>query len=253
MRGWVREPAVTSVLLIEDDDDFRDLLTRVLTDAGYAVTGASGGREGLAMARAMDPGVILLDLSMPDMDGWQVLDALRRDAPLPAIIVLSAYQREADVERALGRGADDYITKPFSPGDLLARVGSAARRGEAVMARRLSNLVEWGPLMIDVERRHVTRDGAPIDLTRSEFELLAALLEAPNTVFTRRHLLDRTRGADWTGDEHSVDIHISRLRRKLGDGDAGAGIIETVRGVGFRLALPRGRTPAPPTRTGGSM
>ncbi len=243
---------MTRVLVIEDDADFRGLVVRVLTDAGYDVTEESGGRTGLAAARAGDPEVILLDLSMPDVDGLQVLDALRRDAPLPAIIVLSAHHLESDVVRALGRGADDYITKPFSPADLLARVASAARRGEALMARRQPALIEWGPLTIDLERHHVTRDGVPVELTKSEFDLLAALLDAPNQVLTRRQLLDRTRGAEWTGDEHSVDIHMSRLRRKLGDGDTGPGIIETVRGVGFRLALPQEPTAPAPTRTGGS-
>ena len=242
VHGSAGTPAMTSVLLIEDDEALRRLLARLLADAGYEVTGTSGGRDGLATARAMDPGVILLDLSMPDMDGWQVLDALRRDAPLPAIIVLSAHHRESDVVRALGRGADDYITKPFSPDDLLARVGAAAGRAEALITRPGSPIVEWGPLMVDLARRHVTRDGVDVDLTKSEFDLLAALLEAPTQVITRRQLLDRSRGADWAGDEHSVDVHISRLRSKLGGDDGEPSIVETVRGVGFRLALPREST-----------
>ena len=239
---------MTSVLVIDDNDDFRGMLARTLADAGYAVTEESGGRSGLIAARTTDPDVVLLDLSMPDMDGWQVLDGIRRDSPLPAVIVLSAYQREADAVQALGRGADDYVTKPFSRGDLLARVGTAARRGETLAAMEGSSALEWGPLAIDLERRTVTRDGTVVDLTKSEFDLLAALLAAPHQVLSRRTLLNRTRGPEWSGDEHSVDIHMSRLRRKLGDGNGATGIIETVRGVGFRLALPRARTASAPTQ-----
>lgn len=240
---------MTSVLVIDDHDDFRGMLARTLADAGYEVTEESGGRSGLIAARTTNPDVVLLDLAMPDIDGWQVLDGIRRDSPLPAVIVLSAYQREADAVQALGRGADDYVTKPFSPGDLLARVGTAARRGAALTAMAGSSTLEWGPLAIDLERRTVTRDGAVVDITKSEFDLLAALLATPHQVLTRRVLLDRTRGPEWSGDEHSVDIHMSRLRRKLGGDDGAPGIIETVRGVGFRLALPRAPTTPGPTRT----
>ena len=230
---------MTSVLLIDDDEYIRALLTDVLTDVGYEVTGASGGSDGLMVARTMDPGVVLLDLSMPDLDGWQVLDALRRDGPLPAIIVVSAHDGESDIVRALEHGADDYITKPFITSDLLARVGVAARRAEALIARPASPTVEWGPLVVNLRRRHVTRDGAEVNLTKAEFDLLAALLARPAHVMTRRQLLDESHGLDWEGDEHSVDVHMSRLRRKLAGRGEQPSIIETVRGVGFRLAPPR--------------
>ncbi len=194
---------MTSVLVIDDHDDFRGMLARTLADAGYEVTEESGGRSGLIAARTTNPDVVLLDLAMPDIDGWQVLDGIRRDSPLPAVIVLSAYQREADAVQARGRGADDYVTKPYSPGDLHARVGTAVRRGAALTAMAGSSQIEWGPLAIDLERHTVTRDGAVVDLTKSEFDLLAALLAMPHQVLTRRMLLDRTRGPEWSGDEHS--------------------------------------------------
>ena len=231
---------MTSVLVIEDDGNVRALLTSVLMDGGYDVSGATGGSDGLKMARASDPGVILLDLSMPELDGWQVLDALRRDGPLPAIIVVSAHHGESDIVRALEHGADDYITKPFGANDLLARVGVASRRAGALIARPESpTVIEWGPLVVNLRRRQVTRDGAEVHLTKAEFDLLTALLARPTHVITRRRLLDESHGPDWEGDEHSVDVHMSRLRRKLAGDREQPSVIETVRGVGFRLVPPR--------------
>ncbi len=243
-QGWshadVGRSVLTSVLVVEDDSVFRGLLTSVLTNAGYDISSAAGGSDGLVVARAADPDVILLDLSMPDLDGWQVLDALRRDGPLPAIIVVSAHHGESDIVRALEHGADDHITKPFGASTLLARVGVAARRAGALIARPESpTVLEWGPLEVNLTRRQVTRDGAEVDLTKAEFELLAALLERPTHVVTRRQLLDESHGPDWEGGEHSVDVHMSRLRRKLAGDSEQPSVIETVRGVGFRLVPPR--------------
>ncbi len=243
---------MTKVLVIDDNADFRKVLISALTGAGYDVSEEAGGRTGLAAARVGDPDVILLDLAMPDVDGMQVLDDLRNQGPLPAVIILSARHHESDVALALGRGADDYITKPFSPVELLARVASAARRGAALEAKRQSTPVTWGALAIDLAGHQVAQEGKPVDLTKSEFDLLAALINAPDQVLTRRQLLDRTRGADWMGDEHSVDIHISRLRSKLAAAGAEPGVIQTVRGVGFRMARPPGHTDPGPPRTGAS-
>jgi len=229
---------VRSILLIDDDEDFSGTLTQLLEGAGYAVASEYEGRAGAAAALESHPDVVLLDLSMPGFDGWQVLDAIRRQGPLPAVLVLSAYTRASDTVRALRMGADDYITKPFSNPDLLARVGSAARRSHALRETTHPAELTFGPLVIDLNRREVACDGAPVALTKSEYELLVALVADPNRVFTRRQLVDRVWGPDWFGDDHAIDMHVSRLRRKLGEDVLKPRFIETVRGVGFRMAPP---------------
>lgn len=238
---------MTSVLVIDDDEDFRGTLRRVLEQAGHDVAVASGGRPGLAAATMERPDVVLLDLSMPGMDGWQVLEGIRGHGGLPAVIVLSAYARESDKVRALRMGADDYMTKPFSNPELLARMGAVLRRGAMDAAAHGTRELSFGPIVVDRERRAATLGDADLPLTRSEFDLLVTLMSAPNRAFTRRQLADRVLGPDWFGDEHAIDMHVSRLRRKLGDASTAPTFIETVRGVGFRMAAPPGGSGGPPS------
>ena len=225
-----------SALVIDDDEDFRQALRDVLERAGYDVELASAGRAGLTATTIARPDIVLLDLSMPGMDGWQVLEGIRERGAMPPVIVISAYARESDKVRALRMGADDYVTKPFSNPELLARMGAVMRRGAVDVETREPRELSFGPIVIDLERRAATRDGSALPLTKSEFDLLVALVSAPNRAFTRRQLADRVLGPDWFGDEHAIDMHVSRLRRKLGDATGAPRFIETVRGVGFRMA-----------------
>lgn len=229
---------MTSALVVDDDDEFRGVLRDVLERAGYEVALASGGRAGLTASTTARPDIVLLDLSMPGIDGWQVLEGIRERGTMPPVIVISAYARESDKVRALRMGADDYVTKPFSTPELLARMVSVMRRGAADTETHEPRELAFGPIVIDLERRAAARDGTALPLTKSEFDLLVALVSAPNRAFTRRQLADRVLGPDWFGDEHAIDMHVSRLRRKLGDAPGAGGFIETVRGVGFRMASP---------------
>lgn len=231
---------MTSALVVDDDETFRVTLREVLERAGYEVSLASGGRAGLAAIGAERPDVVLLDLSMPETDGWQLLERIRDRGALPAVIVLSAYARESDKVRALTMGADDYVTKPFSNPELLARMGAVTRRTSRDTSGAGPHAIAFGPLVIDLERHEATRDGEPLSLTKSEYELLVALVGAPNRTFTRGQLADRVFGPYWYGGEHAIDMHVSRLRRKLGDAPDAPAFIETVRGIGFRMASPPG-------------
>ncbi len=238
-----------SALVVDDDDELRVMLAKLLADAGYEVHTASGGRAGAASAIATPPDVVLLDLSMPDIDGWRALEMIREHGPLPAVVVLSSFSRESDKVRALHLGADDYVTKPFSSPELLARVGSAARRSSALRGGIYPATLSFDGIEIDLDRRDATLDGHAISLTKSEYDLLVMLVAEPNRVFTRRQLVDRLWGPDWFGDEHTIDMHVSRLRGKLGDDVRAPRFIQTVRGVGFRIA-PAADGPTPGQKSG---
>ena len=189
-----------SALVVDDDDELRGMLAKLLADAGYEVHTASGGRAGAASAIATPPDVVLLDLSMPDIDGWRALEMIREHGPLPAVVVLSSYSRESDKVRALHLGADDYVTKPFSSPELLARVGSAARRSSALRGGIYPATLSFDGIEIDLDRRDATLDGQALSLTKSEYDLLVMLVAEPNRVFSRRQLVERLWGPDWFGD-----------------------------------------------------
>jgi len=223
------------VVVIEDATDVRDLLATVLSQAGWTVLTAASGQEGIDLVRQVDPDLITLDLALPDIDGMEVCRRLREftDAYL---VMLTA--RAAEIDRLLGLqlGADDYITKPFSPRELVARVG--------VLMRRPRSLADQSPrdatfqhdgLLIDRLRRQVRVYDRPVDLTKTEFDLLAELVRGNGRVWTRAELVSAVWGSEWDGGEHTVDVHMANLRRKLGQTGEGASYVETVRGVGFRL------------------
>ncbi|GHF93710.1 DNA-binding response regulator [Deinococcus piscis] len=219
-----------TLLLIEDNLDIRDLLREYLSEHGYAVRVASNGRQGLQEARHAAPDLVLLDLMMPEMDGLDFLRAFRADFQTP-VIVLTARDAELDKVLGLELGADDYVTKPFSMAELLARVRAQLRRGSAEPA---SQVQRAGPLELDAQARTVRVRGERAELTRTEFDLLQVLVRAPGRVFTRLELLEAVQ-EDALGSERTIDVHIRNLRAKLEEEPASPQLILTVFGVGYRL------------------
>jgi DNA-binding response OmpR family regulator len=223
-------PHAFQALVIEDAPDMRLIATRLLRTKGFEVAEAEDGERGLALARELDPDLILLDLSLPRLDGLEVCRRLR-DFSDAYIVIVTGREDELDKVEGLTVGADDYVTKPYSPRELAARIHAMLRRPRtAIEHAATARLV--GDLSIDVGARAVKVGDEPVELTRTEFELLAALSERPGGVLSRETLLERVWGPNWFGDAHVVDVHISHLRRKI---SAARGRVQTVRGVGFRL------------------
>ncbi len=227
---------VAKVLVVDDEEPLARLVASYLTRDGLAVSVAGDGVEAVRVARALDPDVVVLDLGLPRLDGVEVCRQLRTFTDC-YVLMLTARSDEVDKLVGLSVGADDYMTKPFSPRELVARVHVLLRRprhpqlGDGAVPAPLRS----GSLEVDVAAREVRVDGQPVPLTRTEFDVLAALATRPKMVYTRRQLVDTVWGEDWVGDEHLVDVHVGHLRRKLGD-DAEAGrFIRTVRGVGYRM------------------
>jgi two-component system alkaline phosphatase synthesis response regulator PhoP len=223
------------ILVVEDEKDLARLVRGYLENAGYEVLQAYTGREALFMARQERPDLIILDLGLPEMDGLDVAQALRRESQVP-IIMLTARVEESDRILGLELGADDYVTKPFSPRELVARVRAVLRRtqGEPVAPK----VLRLGPLEVDVDGHRATLYGRPLDLTPSEFAILQAMASHPGRVFGRLELLERVQGDAYEGYERTIDAHIKNLRRKLGDDPRNPRWIVTVFGVGYRLEVP---------------
>ena len=221
------------VLAVEDEEDILELVRYNLEKEGYRVTGVVSGEEALRRARSQPPDLIVLDLMLPGMDGLTVCRELKQDAKtrdLP-IIILTAKGEEADIVAGLELGADDYVTKPFSPRVLLARVRAVLRRRRMEPAAE-SDTLEIHGMVIHPGRHEVLVQGRPVDLTATEFRLLAFLARRPGWVFTRSQIVQGVQGEDYAVSERAVDVQIVGLRKKLGP--AGQ-YIETVRGVGYRL------------------
>lgn len=229
------------ILVVEDDLTLRQVLTFSLGQEGYEVAGASDGEAGLAAAQSGRYDLILLDLMLPSMSGLEVLRTLRRDGIATPVIILSAKAGEVDLVVGLKIGADDYVTKPFSRPELLARIEAVLRRQRrdgTEVGPALEHLT-IGPLELDLGRRQVTISGQPEHLTTKEFDLLAYLAANPGRIFTRDALLSRIWGYDYAGDGRTVDVHVSWLRSKLRRGD-GRNWFRTVRGVGYAFSPPAG-------------
>jgi DNA-binding response OmpR family regulator len=224
------------LLLVEDDRTLRQALTFNLTREGYEVTSAADGETALEAARSDRLDLILLDVMLPGMSGVEVLRVLRREGVATPIIILSAKGDEIDRVVGLKVGADDYVAKPFSRPELLARIEAVLRRQrrETSEPERREELA-FGPVRIDVARREVTVDEEPIHLTTKEFDLLAHMAASPGRIFTRDQLLARIWGYDYVGDGRTVDVHVSWLRNKLRGRD-GHNHFRTVRGVGYAFA-----------------
>jgi two-component system phosphate regulon response regulator PhoB len=220
------------VLVVEDEESILELLRYNLDKAGFSVIPAGSGEDGLALARRRRPDLILLDLMLPGMDGLEVCRMLKkgRETESIPIVMLTARGEEADIVAGLELGADDYLTKPFSPRVLLAHIRATLRRSSSPPAAR--ETLATGAIFLDRSRREAAVSGSAVDLTFTEFEVLWHLASRPGMVFTRSQIVDAVRGADYPVTERAVDVQIVGLRRKLG---AAGILIETVRGVGYRF------------------
>jgi DNA-binding response OmpR family regulator len=221
------------ILVVDDEPKIVRIARDYLEGSGFRVVPAYDGKSALAVARSERPDLIVLDLNLPEMDGLDVARALRRESDVP-IIMLTARADEADRLIGLELGADDYIVKPFSPRELVARVRAVLRRtlGEMQSPSKL----RAGDLEIDVDGHRVTRNGEPIQLTRIEFNLLAALARHPGQTISRSQLLEQIHGTADGGYDRSIDAHVKNLRRKIGDDPADPRYIHTVYGIGYQLA-----------------
>ena len=225
-----------TILVVDDKANIRRLLQEYLSEQGYRVVLAANGREALYVARAEKPDLILLDIMMPEMDGYEFMRAYRQEKPTP-VILLTAKLDETDKVIGLELGADDYVTKPFGMRELVARMRAVLRRTSGSIQEK--NTLEAGELVVEVEHRTVTVGGHPVSLTPSEFALLTTLMRTPGRVFTRSELLEALPGEVFEGAERSVDVHIRNLRKKV-EPDAGdPRYVETVFGVGYRFAPER--------------
>jgi len=223
---------MTTVLVVDDERRIAQIARDYLEHAGFAVITASEGREALDRARADRPDLVVLDLGLPNIDGLDVAKALRRESDVP-IIMLTARVAESDRLIGLGVGADDYITKPFSPRELVARVQAVLRRARGGSA---ADLIRIGDLVVDIPRLKAARDGKPIDLTTTEFQLLSTMARHPGRVFTRAQLLDAVRGVEVDAFERAIDAHIKNIRRKLERDSRKPRYVLTVYGVGYKCA-----------------
>lgn len=222
-------------LVVEDEEHLARLVADYLARDQIAAEVAADGERALELARASAPDVVVLDLMLPGIDGIEVCRRLRAFSDA-YVIVLTARAEETDKLIGLAVGADDYMVKPFSPRELTARVRAMLRRPRGPQPGDANGAVRrFGDLVIDPAAREAAVAGVPADLTKLEFDLLEVLSSRPRTVFTRRQLVDRVWGQDWFGDEHIVDVHIMRLRRKLRDDATHPRYVLAVRGVGYRM------------------
>jgi two-component system alkaline phosphatase synthesis response regulator PhoP len=221
------------ILVVDDERGIVKLARDYLEQGGFRVITAADGGTALAAARHERPDLVVLDLNLPGLDGLDVCRALRRDSDVP-VIMLTARVDEADRLIGLELGADDYVTKPFSPRELVARVRAVLRRVRGGV--RQPGLVRAGDLLIDLKGHRVTRGGEPLHLSRTEFNLLATLAQHPGQTFTRAQLLDRLHGVAYEGYDRSIDAHVKNLRRKLEPDPAEPRYVLTVYGVGYKFA-----------------
>jgi two-component system alkaline phosphatase synthesis response regulator PhoP len=228
-----------TILVVDDEPKIVTLARDYLERAGFAVTSAGDGKTALAAARADKPDLIVLDLGLPQLDGLDVARTLRKDSNVP-IIMLTARGEETDKLVGLELGADDYITKPFSPKELVARVRAVLRRVESASAG--AEIIRVADVTLDVPRMRVTVDERVVEVTPTEFQLLAALAREPGRIFTRAQLLDAVRGAAFESYERAIDAHIKNLRRKIEPDPRAPRYILAVYGVGYKFAdEPRGK------------
>ena len=235
-----KEPAggiKTMVLVVEDDEDIRELVRLHLEQEGFGVMEAADGRSALDLVRTKRPALVILDLMLPEVPGLEVCRALRAAEETAAVPVLMLTARTDEVDRVLGfeMGADDYVPKPFSPRELMARVKALLRRSHGVEHERPHEIYQKGRLWMDFDTYEVTLDGRPLRLTLREFELLKFFALHPNRVFDRQLLLNLVWGPDVYVDPRTVDVHVRRLRMAIERDEANPQVIVTVRGVGYKF------------------
>ncbi len=228
-----------TILVVDDEPKLVDVVRAYLEQDGYPVVTAGDGREALDRFHQARPGLIILDVMLPELDGLEVCRRIRQESSVP-IIMLTARAEEVDELIGLELGADDYVTKPFSPRAILARVRAVLRRANAPVGDNEAPLVV-GALRVDLDRYEASWDGTPLMLTASEFRLLTALARRPGRVFERLELLEQVQGDAYVGYERTVDAHVKNLRKKLtaAGGEAAATSIVAVPGVGYKLEAPR--------------
>ena len=225
-----------TVLVVEDERDIREVLRRYLERAGLSVLTTGTGAEAIRLLTSAPPDLVVLDLGLPDVDGTDVLREIQA-AGRPPVLVLTARSTVDDRIHGLQLGADDYVTKPFSPAEVVLRVQAVLHRSGGQPAGIGPVTYGQGRLRIDEPRHEASLDGRPLDLTPTEWDLLAAVVAAPERVFSRYELVNRIRGYEYAGYERTIDSHVKNLRHKLGA--SGADVLETVLGVGYRMRLRR--------------
>ncbi|MFS8521303.1 MAG: response regulator transcription factor [Micromonosporaceae bacterium] len=222
------------VLVVEDEESFSDALSYLLRREGFEVSVAATGPEALAEFDRTGADVVLLDLMLPEMSGTEVCRQLRTRSQVPIIMVTA---RDSEIDKVVGLelGADDYVTKPYSPRELVARVRAVLRRRRAEATKATDSVLSAGPVRMDVDRHVVTVNGEPVQLPLKEFDLLELLLRNAGRVLTRGQLIDRVWGADYVGDTKTLDVHIKRLRSKIEPEPSSPRYIVTVRGLGYKF------------------
>lgn len=225
------------VLVVDDEVPLTGVVGSYLEREGFDVAVAHTGPDAVDRARDGAPVLIVLDIMLPGFDGIEACRQIRQFSDA-YIIMLTARDEEMDKVLGLSMGADDYLVKPFSPRELIARVRAMLRRPRTASDNDTTELYTVGTLTMDAQGRNLTLDGAEVELTRTEFDLLAAMMAHPRAVLTRRQLIDAVWGPGWYGDEHVVDVHIGHVREKIGDAAAEPRFIRTVRGVGYGMVAP---------------
>ena len=224
-----------TILVVDDNPSVRTLVREYLSEQGFRIVTADNGQNALYVARQEKPDLVLLDVMMPEMDGYQFISAYRKENDAP-IILLTAKLEETDKVLGLELGADDYVTKPFGMRELLARIRAVLRRVGS--DARQSATLNVADVSLDRDTRNVRVDGQSVDLTPSEFDLLAALMESPGRVYSRSDLLMKLQGTTFEGVERTIDVHVRNLRTKIEPDPSNPRYIETVFGVGYRFSEP---------------
>jgi len=224
------------IVVIDDEQSMREVVRAYLEKDGYQVFVAGSGAEGLALAERVGPALIVLDLMLPDISGEEICAEVRGRSDVP-ILMLTAKASADDRVAGLVSGADDYLVKPFSPRELVARVRAVLRRTQGIESPLVARLsFDGGRLEIDTVQHLVRRDGEAVDLTPNEFKLLSTLARYPGRAYSRFELVERVQGYDFDGDERTIDVHVKNLRKKIEPDPAHPRYVETVTGVGYRLA-----------------